>query len=260
MCRPVSNSINLSSDNYSQSVHAQTVRLPAAKMYEDELMTSLIKLLPLCAVLALPVFADDDQTITVTGSGAVALTPSHARLTVAFASLQSDVAVGKKLVDEQSAAYAKVLAQHDINSKDINNAPLVVYPQQNEQKLDQFRVERSTTVLIRDLSLYPKLLEAAAKLRVSQIYPVELQVADADKAYKEALSQAFAVAQEKAALLAKLSGRKLAGVKQVQELSNAPAPRMKDMMMAAEGMSVSFGNQQVRADVQIQYSFTPAGL
>lgn len=260
MCRPVSSWTNLSSDNYSQSVHAPAARLPTDKINEDELMKSFYKLLPLCVMLTFPALADSDQTITVTGSGAVALNPSHARLTVAFAALQSDVAVGKKLVDEQSAAYAKVLAEHDINSKDINNAPLVVYPQQNEQKLDQFRVERSTTVLIRDLSVYPKLLEAAAKLGVSQIYPVELQVADADKAYKEALTQAFAVAQEKAGLLAKLSGRKLAGVKQVQELSNAPAPRMKDMMMAAEGMSVSFGNQQVRADVQIQYSFAPTGL
>lgn len=222
-------------------------------------MRPLFVALSMLAALAGSVAADE-HTISVNGSGAVMVTPSHARFTVAFAALQPDVAVGKKMVDAQSNAYAKVLADYQIDANDINNAPLVVYPQQNEQKLDQFRVERSTTVLIRDLSVYPKLLEAAAKLGVSQIYPVELQIADAETAYQEALTQAFAVAEDKAKLLAKLSGRKLIGVKQVQELSSAPAPRMKHMMMAAEGMSVNFGNQQVRADVQIQYSFTPGGL
>lgn len=218
-------------------------------------MKSWLILLTLCGSLTQMAQAAE-QFISVNGSGAVAATPTQARLTVAFVAVQADVAVGKKMVDQQSADYAKVLQGFNIKAQDINNAPLVVYPQQNEQKLDQFRVERSTTVFIRDLALYPQLLEAAAKLGVAQIYPVELQVADSEKAYQDALTQAYQVAADKAQLLAKLSGRKLGPVVQVQELSNAPAPRMKGMMMAAEAMSGhSFGSQSIRADVQIQYSF-----
>lgn len=197
--------------------------------------------------------AADSDYVLVNGSGAVAVTPTQARLTLVFSAQQADVAAGKKLVDQQSAAFAAILQQHQIKAADINNAPLVVYPEQRAEKLDQFRIERSTTVLIRDLKIYPALLEAAARLGVSQIQPVELQTADSEQYYTEALQQAFAAAKSKALQLAELSGRKLGKVNQVHEQSSAPGPRFKGMMMAAEAMPVNFGQQQIRADVQVQF-------
>lgn len=205
------------------------------------------------AVLSLQLGATEVDFVQVSGSGAVAVTPDHARLTLVFSAQNADVAAGKKQVDQQSAAFAEVLRKHKINDKDINNAPLVVYPEHREQKLDQFRIERTTTVLIRDLNQYPALLEAAAGLKVAQIHPVELQADNSEQHYKEALEQAFAAAKAKAAQLAALSGSKLGKVKQVYEQSSAPGPRFKGMMMAAEAMPVSFGQQQIRADLQVQF-------
>jgi len=199
------------------------------------------------------VFSAETDYVLVNGSGAVAVTPTQARLTLVFSAQQADVAAGKKQVDQQSAAFAAILQQHQIKAADINNAPLVIYPEQREQKLDQFRIERSTTVLIRDLKIYPALLEAATKLGVSQIQPVELQTADSEQYYTEALQQAFAAAKSKALQLAELSGRKLGKVNQVHEQSSAPGPRFKGMMMAAEAMPVNFGQQQIRADLQVQF-------
>lgn len=197
--------------------------------------------------------AATNDYLMVNGSGAVAVTPTQAKLTLVFSAQNADVAAGKNQVDTQSAAFAAILQQHQVKTADINNAPLVVYPEQSQEKLDQFRIERTTTVVIRELSLYPTLLEAAAKLRVSQIHPVELQTPDAEQYYTEALEQAFAAAKTKAKQLAVLSGRKLGKVNQVVELSNTPAPRFKGMLMAAEAMPVSFGQQQVRADIQVQF-------
>lgn len=199
------------------------------------------------------VHSAEHDFVLVNGSGAVAVVPTQARLTLVFSALQADVAVGKQQVDSQSAAFAAQLTQHKIASADINNAPLVVYPQQREDKLDQFRIERSTTVLIRDLNQYPKILEAAAKLGVSQIQPVELQAANTEQYYADALQQAFAAAKSKAKQLAELSGRQLGKANQVIEQSSAPSPRFKGMMMAAEAMPVNFGQQQIRADVQVQF-------
>ncbi len=211
----------------------------------------------LCTALLLPLAqASENDYVLVNGSGAVAVTPTQARLTLVFSAQQADVSAGKKLVDSQSAAFAAVLQQHQIKPKDINNAPLVIYPLQNEDKLDQFRIERTTTVLIRDLQHYPDLLEAATKLGVSQIQPVELQTADSEQYYTEALQQAFSAAKAKATQLAELSGRKLGKVNQVHEQSSAPGPRFKGMMMAAEALPVSFGQQQIRADVQVQFELT----
>lgn len=213
----------------------------------------LSQMLVLCAALSQSVYAAEADFVQVNGSGAVAVTPTQARLTLVFSAQQADVAAGKQMVDAQSAAFAALLKKHQIKASDVNNAPLVVYPEQREQKLDQFRIERSTTVLIRDLTLYPVLLEAAAKLGVSQIQPVELQTADSEQYYTEALQQAFQAAKAKALQLAALSGRKLGKVNQLHEQSSAPGPRFKGMMMAADSMPVSFGQQQIRADVQVQF-------
>ena len=207
----------------------------------------------LTAAIATPVLAAEQDYVLVNGSGAVATQPNQARLTLVFSAQQADVAAGKTQVDKQSAAFAAILQQHQIKATDINNAPLVVYPEQSAEKLDQFRVERSTTVLIRDLKMYPVLLEAAAKLGVSQIQPVELQHSNSEQYYTEALQQAFAAAKSKALQLAELSGRKLGKVNQVIEQSSAPGPRFKGMMMAAEAMPVHFGQQQIRADLQVQF-------
>lgn len=213
----------------------------------------LSQMLVLCATLGQSVYAAEADFVQVNGSGAVAVTPTQARLTLVFSAQQADVAAGKQAVDAQSAAFAELLNKHRVKATDVNNAPLVVYPEQREQKLDQFRIERTTTVLIRDLKLYPLLLEAAAKLGVSQIQPVELQTADSEQYYTEALQQAFQAAKAKALQLAALSGRKLGKVNQLHEQSSAPGPRFKGMMMAADSMPVSFGQQQIRADVQVQF-------
>ncbi len=213
----------------------------------------LSQMLVLCAALGQSVYAAEADFVQVNGSGAVAVTPTQARLTLVFSAQQADVAAGKQAVDAQSAAFAELLNKHRVKATDVNNAPLVVYPEQREQKLDQFRIERTTTVLIRDLKLYPLLLEAAAKLGVSQIQPVELQTADSEQYYTEALQQAFQAAKAKALQLAALSGRKLGKVNQLHEQSSAPGPRFKGMMMAADSMPVSFGQQQIRADVQVQF-------
>lgn len=213
----------------------------------------LSQMLVLCAALGQSVYAAEADFVQVNGSGAVAVTPTQARLTLVFSAQQADVAAGKQAVDAQSAAFAALLSKHQIKASDVNNAPLVVYPEQREQKLDQFRIERSTTVSIRDLALYPVLLEGAAKLGVSQIQPVELQTADSEQYYTEALQQAFQAAKAKALQLAALSGRKLGKVNQLHEQSSAPGPRFKGMMMAADSMPVSFGQQQIRADVQVQF-------
>jgi len=205
-------------------------------------------------LFALPcVHAAETDYVLVNGSGAVAVKPTQAVLTLVFSVQSPDVASGKQQVDSQTAAFTELLTQRDIKPTDINNAPLLVYPEQRAEKLDQFRIERSTTVLIRDLKLYPGILEAAAKLGVSQIQPVELQTTDTEESYNEALRQAFAAAKSKALKLAELSGRKLGKVNQVHEQSNAPGVRLKGMMMAAEAIPINFGQQQIRADLQVQF-------
>lgn len=207
-----------------------------------------LSLLPMC-VMAEPSMA----LITVQGSGAVPTTPDFARLTMTIGSRQAAVSQAKKDVDNKVAQITAMLQKLKVKNSDINNAPLRIYPEYQAEKTttELFRVEREVIVTVRDLNQYPEILEQAAVLGVIQLQPAELLSSKAEGLYQQALQLAYADAEEKANALAKLSGRIIARVHQIQEQGSSPAPRLKMAMMTAE--AVQFGSNNVRADLTIQF-------
>lgn len=191
--------------------------------------------------------------ITVQGSGVVEAAPDRARLQMTVGSRQTSVSKAKTEVDAKMAQLTAMVQQLGIASTDINNAPLRIYPeyQQDQKAVEMYRVERELTVQVRDLTKYPALLEQAAALGITQLAPAELLVAEPAPLYQQALQLAYADAEQKAQQLAKLSGRKIKQVHQIQEQGVSPAPRHKMAMMASD--AVQFGNNQVRADLSIQF-------
>lgn len=192
-------------------------------------------------------------TITVQGSGVVVGTPDQARLTMTISSRQSSVQQAKQEVDGKMQQLTAMVQKAGIANADLNNAPLRIYPeyQQDQSKVELYRVERELTVLVRDLKLYPAVLEQASTLGVTQLQPAELLVSQPQPLYQQALQLAYQDAEAKAQQLAKLSGRKIVRAHQIQEQGSSPAPRHKMAMMSAE--SVQFGSNEVRADLTIQF-------
>lgn len=215
------------------------------------------KVLPLLAGLTLlPLFAvaePDMALITVQGSGAVPTPPDFARLSMTVGSRQAAVSQAKTDVDNKVTQITAMLQKLGVKNADINNAPLRIYPEYQPEKTttELFRVEREVTVTVRDLTQYPQILEQAAVLGVTQLQPAELLSSKAEGLYQQALQLAYADAEDKAKTLAKLSGRKIARVHQIQEQGSSPAPRLKMAMMAGE--AVQFGSNNVRADLTIQF-------
>jgi uncharacterized protein YggE len=215
------------------------------------------KSLPLLVALSLlPVFVMAEPSmalITVQGSGAVPTPPDFARLSMTVGSRQTAVSQAKTDVDNKVTQITAMLQKLGVKNADINNAPLRIYPEYQPEKTttELFRVEREVTVTVRDLTQYPQILEQAAVLGVTQLQPAELLSSKAEGLYQQALQLAYDDAEDKAKTLAKLSGRKIARVHQIQEQGSSPAPRLKMAMMAGE--AVQFGSNNVRADLTIQF-------
>lgn len=211
-------------------------------------------LMLISTVLSTTVSAEESLAlITVQGSGMVAAAPDQARLQMTVGSRQTSVNKAKTEVDGKMAQLTAMIQKLGIATADINNAPLRIYPeyQQDQKAVEMYRVERELTVQVRDLTTYPALLEQAAALGITQLSPAELLVSEPSPLYQQALSLAYADAEQKAQQLAKLSGRKIKQVHQIQEQGVSPSPRHKMAMMAAE--TVQFGSNQVRADLSIQF-------
>lgn len=211
-------------------------------------------LMLISTVLSTTVSAEESLAlITVQGSGMVAAAPDQARLQMTVGSRQTSVNKAKTEVDGKMAQLTSMVQKLGIATADINNAPLRIYPeyQQDQKAVEMYRVERELTVQVRDLTKYPALLEQAAALGITQLSPAELLVSEPAPLYQQALSLAYADAEQKAQQLAKLSGRKIKQVHQIQEQGVSPSPRHKMAMMASE--AVQFGSNQVRADLSIQF-------
>lgn len=206
-------------------------------------------------LVAVPEVAAEQELalITVQGSGAVAGTPDQARLSMTISSRQSAVQKAKQEVDSKMQQLTAMVQKAGIANADINNAPLRIYPeyQQDQSKVELYRVERELTVLVRDLKLYPQLLEQASAIGITQLQPAELVVSQPEPLYQQALQLAYKDAEAKARQLASLSGRTIVRVHQIQEQGSSPAPRYKMAMMSAE--AVQFGSNEVRADLTIQF-------
>ena len=215
------------------------------------------KILPLLFVVGLSapaVLAQEPLAlISVQGSGAVPVSPDFARITMMVGSRQQSVAVAKTEVDNKVSQITAMLQKLGVKAADLNNAPLRIYPEYQPEKTaaELFRVERELIVVVRDLSQYPAILEQASVLGVSQMQPAELLSSDSDQLYQQALQLAYADAEQKAHQLAKLSGRKIARVHQIQEQGSSPAPRLKMAMMDAG--AVQFGSSNVRADLAVAF-------
>lgn len=217
-------------------------------------MKMILPLTMLTLLLSSQVIAEEQMAlITVQGSGVAQATPDQARLQMTVGSRQTSVSKAKTEVDAKMSQLTAMVQQLGIAGTDINNAPLRIYPeyQQDQKAVDMYRVERELTVQVRDLTKYPALLEQAAALGITQLAPAELLVSEPAPLYQQALQLAYADAEQKAQQLAKLSGRKIKQVHQIQEQGASPAPRHKMAMMASD--AVQFGNNQVRADLSIQF-------
>ncbi len=217
-------------------------------------MKMILPLTMLALLLSTQALAQEQiALISVQGSGVVQAAPDSARLQMTVGSRQTSVSKAKTEVDAKMAQLTATLQQLGVASSDINNAPLRIYPeyQQDQKAVEMYRVERELTVQVRDLSKYPELLEQAAALGITQLAPAELVVSEPAPLYQQALQLAYADAEQKAQQLARLSGRKIKQVHQIQEQGASPAPMHKMAMMASD--TVQFGNNQVRAELSIQF-------
>lgn len=217
-------------------------------------MKMMFPIVVIAGMLSSHVVAQEQKAlITVQGSGIAEAKPDQARLQMTVGSRQASVSAAKSEVDDKMAQLTAMVQQLGIATRDINNAPLRIYPeyQQERTAVDVYRVERELTIQVRDLTKYPALLEQAAALGITQLAPAELLVSNPTPLYQQAMQLAYADAEQKAQQLARLSGRKIKQVHQIQEQGISPAPRHKMAMMAAD--AVQFGSNQVRAELSIQF-------
>jgi len=224
----------------------------------------------ICSVTyAAPELAPKSTTeqITVSGSGFVEVEPDKVDLSISLNALEENLPLAKKKVDEQYRKALSALANKQIEKKDIKLSVLNSRPeyewQKNKRIYKGHRVSRNLNITIKDLAVYPELLQALVDAGISQINQISPGITDREGAQNQALKKAAANAKSKAALLAGELNRQLGRAVQISEGAiSMPRPpvyrKQARMEMSAAQVQdapplAMFGAQRISANVSVSF-------
>ena len=216
---------------------------------------ALLLLLPACSQATDSV----PRQIDISGRSEIKAVPDIISVNLSFSEQSRDPAGAKRLVDTQVTNLIKLCERLNIDEKDIEAAQLQLYPQYDYKKQRQligYQVQRNVTIKVRDLSQYPKLLEAAVGIGASHSGAITMDYSNREQLQEQAMLAAFRNAKHKARMLAKEAGGSLGKALSIREQGSSHLPRPKARMMAAESDSLAqypTGEQTIRGQILVTF-------
>ncbi len=188
--------------------------------------------------------ADEDlRTISVDGSGHVAVAPDKARLSLSVIERDPSLQAAQQAVGDVTARILKLVDGLGIDRKHVNSTGATVRPnyrwnrETKEQELIGYIAERQIEVEIRDLASLGKVVEGAVRAGANQVSPPVLDSTRRRDAYRDALAKAATDARKNAETLADTLDVKLGPVILISAGGKPPPPQ--PMMRAQLAMASS---------------------
>ncbi len=206
--------------------------------------------------------------INVNGTGRVFLTPDVAYVTIGVRSDAEEVSEALAENNSKSEKVSNALTQMGIEAKDIQTTAFNVYPQDmysptGEKTGQQFIVENSVYVTIRDLAKLGETLDTVVKAGANNIYGIQFDVLDKQAAVSQARKQAVESAKVQAQELADAAGVKLGKLVAVGSYANnfpTPVYDAKGFggaeMAAASAAPISAGQLVITVEANLTYEIT----
>lgn len=188
------------------------------------------------------------DTISVTGTGHVSLTPDRYSFTATVQTMAPTVEEAVNDNNQKVAAAIAALKTAGAKAEEIQTSNFSIYPQQDYSQQQQgkpprvigYQVSNSVTVTRKQVSDAGRLLQAAISAGVNQTSGLSFSVSDPSRGRDDGLRAAFAEARAKAALFATAAGRTLGpaiAISEIGAMQPQPRPMMARNAMAAQAVS-----------------------
>lgn len=207
------------------------------------------------------------DSVTVTGEGFIDAEPDMLDLRVDLFAVKPTLKEAKAEVDQYYRDALKTIKQYNIADVDVkltrihSNAEYDWGKQQ--RKFKGYRVSRNLQISVRDLSIYPELLQSLVNAGISNINNATPRFSDNTAIKEQALAAAVESAKRKAWSLAKRFDRALGKVAFISEgnvSSSIPQPmiaRSRGMSMQSEAVQsvppAMLGTQRINASITVVY-------
>lgn len=185
----------------------------------------------LCMVLIL-VFAlvsasalADTSTVSALGTATVNLVPDIASFSAGITTQDALVSTAQAANSAAMQAVLDALTSLGVSTDDLQTDSYSVYPVYNYETdtpaVTGYEVSNTVTVVVRDITKLPSLLDAAVEAGANNVYSLGFQSSENASAYDQALKAASQDALRKAAMMAEAIGREAGTTLSMEELSSA---------------------------------------
>ena len=205
----------------------------------------------------------DEGTITVTGTGRVAVAPDVADLQLGVSIVRRTVAVARAEGTSTMAAILAAIEAAGVPRRDVRTTTLSVQPRYDYRDnkpptLTGYELVNGASVVIRDLARLGEVIDGTLGAGATSMDRLAFRVADPGPAEREARLLAMAMARSRADVLAESAGLSIVGVADVVEggATQLPWPRMKAerMMLASDAATpVEAGETEISVSVTVTY-------
>lgn len=216
-----------------------------------------------CGFIAAPAFAED-ATLTVTGTGEMAVVPDMARISLGVV---QEAATAAEAVRAMSADMEKVMAHLNtagIAPEDIQTSGLRIDMRQDynqatgASKITGYLATTDVTVEVKALETLGSVLDGVVQDGANQMNGLTFDLQDRKPVLDDARRAAVADAREKASLFAEAADVTLGRIIHLTEngAGGSPQPMMRMAMDSAESIPVAAGQITITANVTIDYALT----
>jgi uncharacterized protein len=203
------------------------------------------------------------RTITVHGTGRVAVTPDQATVVIGVVERASTAGAAQSAAAGKMAAVIASLkkdgiAEADIRTVSIGLGPVYDYTD-NTQKLIAYEANQAVEVKVRKLDATGKVVDNAVAAGASQIQSISLTYADPSGPMAQARASAVAAAKAKAQGLASAAGYTLGVAVTITESTGDYSPVPLGYGAGAPDKAatpVMAGSIEITVDVDISYTFS----
>ena len=203
------------------------------------------------------------QTVSVTGTGRVSLTPDRASFTVGVQTISPSLSTATQENAARMTAILAALRQAGATDRELRTIGLSIYPQMapepgNKPRIVAYQVSNNVTVTRDDVATIGKLLEAAVQAGANTVSGVNFTVREPARGRDIGLQAAFAEAKAKAEILARAAGRTVGRALAITEGGAAMPPmpmfRRAEMAQAASyAAPVESGAEEIAFTVSVVF-------
>lgn len=201
------------------------------------------------------------RTVTVTGTGRVAVTPDVAELRLGVAVTRSTAIEAQAVAAAAMTAVLGTLREAGVADRDLRTTgpslqPVLDYRDDGPPRLRGYELRHGVVAMLRDLARLPGAIDGAITAGATTLDGVHFHVEDRAAAEAAAREAAVAVAIDRAVALARAAGTTLGPILAISEgVAASPAPFQargaKLMVAEAAPTPVEAGEQEIAVTVEL---------